>query len=62
MPFQTSNFMGRKSFKDGPFDIQGEVLRFFLTTSYFFLFFCTTSYFFKSKLQQVFYFFEKITH
>ena len=34
-------------FRDGPFDIQGGGLGFFLATSYFFLSFCTTSYFFQ---------------
>ena len=35
------------SFRDGPFDIQGGGLGFFLATGYFFLSFSTTSYFFQ---------------
>ena len=46
--------------RDGPFDIQGG-LGFFLATSFFFSVFAQQVIFFKSKLQQVFYFFEK-TH
>ena len=49
--------------RDGPFDIWGwGVAGIFPRDKLFFLCFCTTSYFFskvKSKLQQVFYFFEK---
>ena len=35
--------------RDGPFDIQGGGLDFFLATSYFCLSFCTKSYFFFQK-------------
>ena len=49
--------------RDGPFDILGGGgAGIFLATSYFFLSFAKQVIFFKSKLQQVFYFFKKITH
>ena len=47
-----------KTFRDGPFDIQGG-LGFFLVTSYFFSLSAQQVIFFKSKLQQVFYFLKK---
>ena len=39
-----------------------QTMRFFLQTSYFFSLFAQQVNFFKSKLQQFFYFLEKITH
>ena len=58
LPWFTLNMY---TFRDGPFDIQGGGLVFFLATHYFFSLFAQQVIFFKSKLQQVFYFFESNT-
>ena len=47
-----------RAIRDGPFDIQGGRAG----TSYFFSLFTQQVICFKRKVQQVFYFFEKITH
>ena len=49
-------------FRDGPFDIQGGGWDFSSRHVIFFSLFAQQFIFFKSKLQQVFYFFEKIAH